>query len=74
MNTMKAKRKRTSVADYKGPVQHRKGPKARNTDSIANVPESRKLLAKALQHPKGSSDRLQVFSEYLTALHDEHAK
>ena len=35
---------------------------------------SRKLLMKAFSQPEGSSERRQVFSEYLNALHDEHAK
>jgi arginyl-tRNA--protein-N-Asp/Glu arginylyltransferase len=36
--------------------------------------DSRKLLVKAFSHPEGSSERLQVFSKYLNALHDDHAK
>jgi hypothetical protein len=36
--------------------------------------KSRKLLTRAFSQPEGSSERLQAFSEYLNALHDEHAK
>jgi hypothetical protein len=71
---MKTRRKRIGEADYKGSVRHRKGAGAPATASIADAPKSRELLAKALQHPEGSPDRLQVFSEYLNALRDEHAK
>jgi hypothetical protein len=36
--------------------------------------KSKRLLAEAFSHPEGSPERRQVFSKYLNALHDEHAK
>jgi hypothetical protein len=73
LKDVKAKRKHvTASANYR-----QKSPRVRAAESQASPPdprESRKLLARAFSHPEGSSERRQVFSEYLDALHDEHAK
>jgi hypothetical protein len=70
LKVMKAKRKRvTASANYR-----QKSPRVRAAESQASPPDPRELLARAFSHPEGSSERRQVFSEYLNALHDEHAK
>jgi hypothetical protein len=73
LKDVKAKQKRvTASANYR-----QKAPRTRVAESQASARsprESRKLLVKAFSHPEGSSERRQVFSEYLDALHDEHAK
>jgi hypothetical protein len=72
---MKAKRARrpTSVSEKRA-LRRTKPAKVRASAKSTGRPESRELLAKAFSHPEGSSDRLQDFSEYLNALHDEHVK
>jgi hypothetical protein len=57
-----------------GTAHRNKFAKDQTPSQLAASPKSRKLLAKAFSQPEGSSERLQVFSEYLNALHDEHAK
>jgi hypothetical protein len=63
--------------------QKRQTPTANNKEEVRHVGaaegqapacKSRKLLVRAFSHPEGSSERLQAFSKYLNALHDEHAK
>jgi hypothetical protein len=70
---VKAKQKRATV-----PVSSRQEIRHVRTaegQAPARSPrEARKLLVRAFSHPEGSSERRQAFSEYLNALHDEHAK
>jgi predicted nucleic acid-binding Zn ribbon protein len=73
LEDVKAKQKRvTASANYR--QEARRVRTADSQASARNPRESRKLLVKAFNHPEGSSERRQVFSEYLNALHDEHAK
>jgi hypothetical protein len=73
LDDMKAKQKRMAGrAGSQGEVR-----RVRISESPApasSARESRKLLVRAFSHPEGSSERRQAFSEYLNALHDEHAK
>ncbi len=73
LKDVKAKQKRVTVsANYR--QESRRVRTAEGQVSAGGPRESRKLLKKAFSHPEGSSERRQVFSEYLNALHDEHAK
>jgi arginyl-tRNA--protein-N-Asp/Glu arginylyltransferase len=69
LKCMKAKQKRVATPGYRQGVR-----RVRTAEGGTPTRESRKLLLKAFSHPEGSSERLQVFSKYLNALHDEHAK
>jgi hypothetical protein len=69
---MKAKRKRAAASANYGQKSRR--VRTAESQASAGLRESRELLAKAFSHPERSSERRQVFSEYLNALHDEHAK
>jgi len=73
LEDMKAKQKRvTASANFR---QESRRARTAESQASARTPRgSRKLLVKAFSHPEGSSERRQVFSEYLNALHDEHAK
>jgi hypothetical protein len=73
LKDVKARQKRvTATANYR--PKARRARAAEGQVSALRPRESRKLLMKAFSHPEGSSERRQVFSEYLDALHDEHAK